>query len=88
MVLSGTYHICEDVFQSRTGFIVAPDFDNDGLYDLNVDCLWTVEAPGDHVIQFRLHFVYMESSVHCQKDLLQVCTCCFCWSINEPYNSE
>ena len=70
--LTGTYQKCDEVLQNTTGIIVPPDYDRNGLYDPNVDCMWIVEAPGDHVIQFHIYFVDIESSTYCSKDLLQV----------------
>ena len=72
LLLTETHKRCKDVLQSTTGEIVAPDFDKDGLYDLNIDCLWTVEAPTDSLIQFRIYFVDMESTIGCTKDFMKV----------------
>ena len=73
LILSETSQSCGQVLRSRTGVIVSPDYDQDGFYDLNVDCLWIVEAPEGHVIGFNLHFVNIEPTLHCEKDFLLVC---------------
>ena len=72
LLLTETHQKCQDVLQSTTGEIVAPDYDKDGLYDLNIDCLWTVEAPEDYLIQFHIHSVDIESTIGCIKDFLKV----------------
>ena len=72
LILSETSQKCGEVLRSRTGVIVSPDYDQDGFYDLNVDCLWIVEAPEGHVIGFHLHFVHIEPTPYCLKDLLLV----------------
>ena len=72
LILSETYKICEEVLRSRTGVIVSPDYDQDGLYDFNVDCLWIVEAPENHVIRFHIHYVKIEPTPRCGKDVLMV----------------
>ena len=72
LLLTESYKICLDVLRGRSGEIVPPDHDKDGLYDLNFDCLWIVEAPADYLIQFQIYFVDMESTIGCAKDFLKV----------------
>ena len=67
------YRQCGEVFQSSTGSVTAPDFDGDGLYDTNVDCLWTVQAPENYVIRYEIQFYEIEeTSLHCVSDALMV----------------
>lgn len=55
-----------------SGWIVAPDTDNDGLYDKDVDCLWKIKAPLQQVIRFEVAFAGIEHSNDCVKDMLIV----------------
>ena len=72
IIVPDTYQACGGVVQNASGSIVAPDFDGDGLYDLNVDCLWTIAAPENYVIRYMIHFVKIEDSVSCHLDVLMV----------------
>ena len=44
------------------GSVTAPDFDDDGLYQINVDCLWTIQAPEGYVIRYVIEFFEIEEA--------------------------
>ena len=52
--------------------ITSPDNDNDGLYDFNIDLLWTTEAPEGEIIRYRVLFAQIRFSDRCQPDGLEV----------------
>ena len=51
---------CIHELHSPTCSITPPDMNNDGLYDLNIDCLWVVVAPDDNVVRYTIHFYETE----------------------------
>ena len=57
-----------------TGSVTAPDFDGDGLYEINVDCIWTIHAPEDYVIRYVIQFFEIEEAAgsSCSLDTLMV----------------
>ena len=60
------------MIKSKSGFITSPDYDNDGLYDKNVDCLWTIQVEEGHFIRYMFQYIYIEDSDGCTKDTLWV----------------
>ena len=65
-------NICEHTLTNESGWIVAPGYENDGFYENSLDCIWNITAPDYFVIQFRIHFIDIESSIRCVKDHLMV----------------
>ena len=65
---------CTETYRNRSGWISAPDRDDDGLYDFNLNCLWTVEVDPSKLIRFQLMYVEMDYSPGgvCQTDILRV----------------
>ena len=53
--------------------IASPDLDQDGYYDMNVDCLWTVTVDINLLIRFQVQFVAIQLSPGCvPADFLEV----------------
>ena len=49
---------CSGILTQPSGTISSFDGDNDGLYDENLNCIWTIIAPEHYVI--RLEFLIFE----------------------------
>ena len=49
---------CGGILNSTSGWMQSLDRDNDGFYDTNLECIWTIEAKEYDVIV--LHFMYMD----------------------------
>ena len=60
------------MLESASGSVTPPDLDGDGSYDINVDCLWTVQAPEDYVIRYVIQFFEIEYHAGCGSDILMV----------------
>ena len=44
----------------RFGWIGSPDEDNDGWYDFNTDCHWTIEVDPSKAILFQILYVWTD----------------------------
>ena len=42
------------------GWIASPDEDNDGWYDFNTDCHWTIEVDPSKAILFQILYVWTD----------------------------
>ena len=52
---------------------MAPDFDDDGTYEPNLDCTWRIKAAQDHIIILDILFMDIEIiSDECAYDWLRV----------------
>ena len=63
---------CGDKLTSSSGVIESPDEDNDGLYDHNLNCSWTVTAGKGFVVAFHITRLVIEYSYLCERDRLEV----------------
>ena len=55
-----------------SGWIASTDSDNDGEYDNNQDCLWTLNAEPNHVVLFRVMQLDLEWTHNCEYDYIKV----------------
>ena len=58
--------------QSSNGVIRSPDSNRDGLYDVNVDLLWIIEAPDGMIIRYTIQQALIWYSADCIEDALMV----------------
>ena len=56
----------------ESGWISAPDENNDGLYDNGLYCYWHVEGQKGETIKFEIVFSRLEDSTRCRLDFLTV----------------
>ena len=63
---------CGGELHGSDGVIVPPDSNDDGLYDLNVDCLWTIVVSENGIIRHKIDEYSIEDSNECRKDALRV----------------
>ena len=70
-LLDKTVH-CGAVLNELNGWITSEDRDNDGEYDHNLDCLWTIFAAPNNVLLIRIINVDIEWTLHCEYDYLKV----------------
>ena len=63
---------CGDKLTSSSGVIESPDEDNDGLYDHNLNCSWTVTAGEGFVVAFQITQLIIRYSHRCEQDRLEV----------------
>ena len=68
-----SFEVCGEKIQESSGVIVSPDSNDDGLYDNNVNCHWTITVADDHVIRYTFTYFEVEYSEDCDKDVLWVC---------------
>ncbi|RWS22052.1 Cubilin-like protein, partial [Leptotrombidium deliense] len=66
---------CGGVIENETGVIISPDSNGDGLYEFDLDCIWTILAPEYAVIQLNFQSMDIEaseSSLNCSFDYLEI----------------
>ena len=64
---------CGGLLTEPSGFIHSPDVDNDGYYDSNQNCFWTITAPAEQVIFLKFLEFDIEFHVDCDYDFVEVC---------------
>ena len=64
--------VCGGVLKDGNGVIKAMDRNNDGMYDNDQDCWWTLAANKKQTIELRIKYVQLEISLTCLFDYLQV----------------
>ena len=67
---------CGGMITDRSGLITAPDNDEDGFYDFNVECVWLIKVASDSVIVYQILDVEIgeASTDSCEGDVLSVST--------------
>ena len=63
---------CGAVMNSTTGGLMSPDMDEDGNYDYNADCRWTIYANENTMIELKIYSTDIEESNSCKYDFLKV----------------
>ena len=63
---------CKEILNQPSGFIHSPDLDNDGKYDTNQNCSWTLTAPEDHVIYLQFLEFDIEYYDNCIYDFVEI----------------
>ena len=48
------------------------DSDDDGLYDANLDCIWTIEAADTQIVKLHIHSMDIQGDDACTSDFLEV----------------
>ena len=61
-----------DRLASTPGEIHNPDKNGDYKYDHNSDCVWTITAEFDKVIEIEFYYMDLEESSPCEADYVQV----------------
>ena len=56
----------------HSGWFVAPDEDNDGLYDANVDCKWIIYVPRVDILRITIQDMDIQHYEDCDLDYLEV----------------
>ena len=64
---------CIEELVEKSGWITAPDGNNDDLYDNNLFCRWHVKGQKGEIIEFEVMFVKLHNIPACM-DHLQVNT--------------
>ena len=64
--------MCGGEFTSSTGLLYPIDLDNDGFYDNDQDCLWSLLAATDNVIELQFQEFDMEYHYVCAFDFIRV----------------
>ena len=59
---------CGGYLTDTAGWLSSVDLDNDGKYDRNLDCLWTIVAKEGHKIFLRILLL----DIDCDNDYLSV----------------
>ena len=54
------------------GQFSSPDIDNDGQYDINLHCHWTIEVEDGHMIQLTILDIDVEKDERCRYDFIKV----------------
>lgn len=63
---------CGGSLSSPLGVFGTPDIDNDGMYDYYLDCLWTITANTNQVLNLTFSTFELESSSACRYDYVKV----------------
>ena len=58
--LTATVVSCGGQVTGSSGWITSPDEDNDGWYDFNTNCHWTIEVDPSKVISFQIMYVWAD----------------------------
>ena len=60
------------MMREPSDWFLAPDHDNDGFYDANVDCKWIIYIPGIERIRFTVQNMDIQQFENCDLDYLEV----------------
>ena len=64
---------CRNDLDSHSGTISPPDSDNDGRHDTDLDCIWTIAAGANQVVQLFIESVNIkQDSEECGDTFLKV----------------
>ena len=63
---------CGVVLTDFVGQFSSPDIDNDGQYDINLHCYWTIEVEDGHMIQLTILDIDVEKDERCRYDFIKV----------------
>ena len=63
---------CGGVITDESGTISSTDVDNNGQYDADKDCLWTLMAPEGQFVELNMLTFNLQPSSTCALDFLQV----------------
>ena len=63
---------CGGVLMDFVGQFSSPDNDNDGQYDINLHCHWTIEVDDGHMIQLTILDIDIEKDKRCRYDFIKV----------------
>ena len=55
-----------------TAMFTSMDSDSDGLYDANLDCLWTIEADEAQIVKLHIQDIDIQDDAICNYDFLEV----------------
>lgn len=64
---------CGESLTGPSGVFISPDVDNNGVYESNQDCLWTLTAPEHQVIYLKFIKFDLEFEDNCGYDYVEVC---------------
>ena len=67
---------CGAFLTQPSGFIQSPDEDNDGTYENDQDCLWTISAPEGQIIQIKFSEFDIETHKTCDLDFVDIKEVC------------
>ena len=67
---------CGTMLTDHSGWFVAPDEDNDGLYDANVDCKWIIYVPRVDILRITIQNMDIQHYEDCELDYLEVSVLC------------
>ena len=65
---------CGGALDPAKGFIVPPDRDVDGLYDFNLNCIWSVEVPFQTLLHCAVLYIDLDPCDD-DSDYLEVSLC-------------
>ena len=68
---------CGGNLTEPSGFLHSPDHDNDGKYETNQDCYWTLTALEHQVINLKFLYFYLEDEENCIYDYVEIQEVCF-----------
>ena len=63
---------CGGILTNKTGTVVSPDEDQDGIYDADMDYVWLIVAPEELNIEFEFAFFDIEYIRVCRLDFIEV----------------
>ena len=63
------------LFTAETGMFTSMDSNNDGLYDNNLDCVWTIETSESQIVKLHVQSIDIQTDEICRYDSLEVRKC-------------
>ena len=64
--------VCGSILNETSGEFQALDRNNDGLYDNNLDCHWSIVAGDNQLVELRILSIILEEGNLCSFDYLEV----------------
>ena len=63
--------VCGGILNKTSGEFQALDRNNDGLYDYNLDCHWSIVGGDNQLIELRILSIFLEEAYLCSFDYLE-----------------
>ena len=68
VIISANAEPCGGYLSGQSGWLAQPDDNDDGFYNVNADCLWTIELHGDKVVKIT----FVDMNLDCFGDFITV----------------
>ena len=76
--------ICGGILNESSGEIRAMDRNNDGLYDNNLECHWSIVCGPNQLVELKIVSIDLEKDIVCAFDYIEVISA-DCWLGTSAY---